>query len=136
MVNRDFKSILELFQAFPDEQACVEHLIAIRWDGNVISPFDSTSTVYKCKNNKYKCKNTGKYFSVKTGTMFDNTKVSLQKWFFAIWLMTSYKKDVSSIQLAKDIGVTQKTAWLMQQRIRKCYEIENNEMGVNSWKMK
>ena len=66
MINRDFNSILELMQAFPDEQSCIDHLEALRWNGYVISPFDPLSKVYKCKNNRYRCANTGKYFNVKT----------------------------------------------------------------------
>lgn len=126
MINRDFNSILELMQAFPDEQSCIVHLEDLRWNGYVISPFDSTSKVYKCKNNRYRCAKTGKYFNVKTGTLFDNTKIPLRKWFLAIWLITSHKKGISSVQLAKDIDVTQKTAWFMLQRIRKCFGIEND----------
>ena len=126
MINKNFKSILELLRAFPDEQSCIDHLEALRWDGFVVSPFDATSKVYKCKDNKYRCKNTGKYFNVKTQTLFDNTKVALQKWFLAIWLVTSHKKGISSLQLAKDIDVTQKTSWFMLQRIRKCFGIEND----------
>jgi len=126
MINKDFNSILELIETFPNEQSCIDHLELLRWDGYVISPFDEFSTVYKCKDNKYRCRNTGKYFNVKTGTLFDNTKVKLQKWFIAIWLITSHKKGISSAQLARDIAVTQKTAWFMLQRIRKCFGIENN----------
>lgn len=126
MINKDFNSILELLNTFPNEQSCIEHLEELRWNGNVVSPFDSNSKVYKCKNNKYRCKNTGKYFNVKTNTLFDNTKIELQKWFLAIWLVTSHKKGISSLQLSKDLNVTQKTAWFMLQRIRKCFDIENN----------
>lgn len=126
MINQDFKSILELINAFPDEETCIKHLEELRWNGYVVSPFDRTSTVYKCSSHKYRCKNTSKYFNVKTGTLFDNTKVKLQKWFMAIWLVTSHKKGISSLQLAKDIDVTQKTAWFMLQRIRACFGIENN----------
>lgn len=126
MINQEFNSIIELMQAFPNEQSCIDHLEALRWNGYVISPFDPLSKVYKCKNNRYRCANTGKYFNVKTGTLFDNTKVPLQKWFLAIWLITCHKKGVSSLQLARDIDVTQKTAWFMLQRIRKCFGIEND----------
>ncbi len=126
MINKDFSSILDLLQTFSNEQICIEHLEELRWNGRVVSPFDSSSKVYKCKGNKYRCKNTSKYFNVKTGTLFDNTKVKLQKWFLAIWLVTSHKKGISSIQLAKDIDVTQKTAWFMLQRIRNCFGIEND----------
>jgi len=121
MINKDFKSIPELLEAFPDEESCIKHLEELRWEGNPVSPFDSTSTVYKCKGDRYRCRNTGKYFNVKTDTIFDNTKMSLRKWFLAIWLVTCHKKGVSSCQLARDIGISQKSAWFMLQRIRQCF---------------
>lgn len=125
MINQKFNSILDLLKAFPDEQTCIDLLTELRWNGNVVSPFDPTSKVYICKGNKYRCKNTGKYFNVRTGTLFDNTKVELQKWFLAIFLVTSHKKGISSLQLAKDIDVTQKTSWFMLQRIRNCFGFDN-----------
>jgi len=127
MINKDFNSILELLQEFPDEQTCIDHLEQLRWNGNVESPFDASSKVYNCKGNKYKCKNTGKYFNVKTNTIFDNTKMELQKWFLAIWLVTSHKKGISSLQLGRDLNITQKSAWFMLQRIRKCFGIDDIE---------
>lgn len=127
MINQDFNSLFELFDTFPTEQSCIDHLEWLRWHGNVISPFDSSSVVYKCKDNKYRCKNTGKYFNVKTNTMFDSSKVSLRKWFAGIWLVTCHKRGVSSIQLGKDIGVTQKTAWFMLHRIRKAFGMSNDD---------
>jgi transposase-like protein len=126
MINKDFNSIIELLQSFPTEQTCIDHLEKLRWNGHVVSPFDVTSQVYVCKDNKYRCRKTGKYFNVRTGTLFDNTKVPLRKWFFAIWLVTSHKKGISSIQLSKDIDVTQKTAWFMLQRIRNCFGFDND----------
>jgi transposase-like protein len=121
MFSDNFKSILDLLNIFPDESTCVIFLEKQRWAGNIISPFDVDSKVWKCAGNKYMCANTGKYFNVKTGTLFDNTKISLQKWFIAIWLLTSHKKGISSAQLAKDLGVTHKTAWHMSHRIRNCF---------------
>lgn len=135
MITENFKSILDLFKAFPTEQSCIDHLEKLRWDGFVVSPFDSTSKVYKCKDNRYRCKNTGKYFNVKTNTLFDNTKIELRKWFAAIWLVTSHKKGISSLQLSRDIDVTQKTAWFMLQRIRNCFGIENNNELTNTVEM-
>ncbi|MDO6737114.1 IS1595 family transposase [Wenyingzhuangia sp. 2_MG-2023] len=126
MISNDFNSILELINAFPNEQACINHLEKLRWNGNVVSPFDNTSKVYNCKGNKYKCKNTGKYFNVRTQTIFDNTKMPLQKWFLAIWLVTSHKKGISSLQLGRDLDITQKSAWFMLQRIRNCFGIDND----------
>ena len=126
MFNTNIKSVFELTQIFSTEQDCINYLELLKWNKLPVSPFDETSTVYKCKNNKYRCKNTGKYFNVKTGTMFENSKIGLRKWFLSIWLVTSHKKGISSMQLARDIGVTQKTAWFMLQRIRACFVIENN----------
>lgn len=128
MFNKEVKSVLDLIKAFPTEESCILHLEKIRWyNDNVISPFDYTSKVYKCKGNKYQCKNTGKYFNVKTNTIFDNTKLELQKWFLAIWICTSYKKGISSIQLGRELGITQKSAWFMMQRIRKCFSIDSDD---------
>lgn len=131
MINIHFDSIPALLKAFPDEQTCITHLEELRWNGNVISPFDPTSKVYACRGNKYRCKNTGKYFNVRTSTLFDNTKIELQKWFLSIYITTSHKKGISSIQLSKDIGVTQKTAWFMLQRIRNCFGIDNDTLLDN-----
>lgn len=70
----DFKSLPEFSKLFPDEQACITFLEKERWGDHVVSPFDPESKVYKCKGNRYKCKNTGKYFNVRTGTIFENSK--------------------------------------------------------------
>jgi transposase-like protein len=113
-----FKSILDLVKAFPNEQACIDYLEKSKWNGNVVSPFDETSKVYKCRGNKYQCKNTNKYFNAKTGTIFENTKIPLQKWFLALYIFSSHKKGISSHQLAKDIDVEQKTAWFLLHRLR------------------
>ncbi len=125
MIGFAFKSLFELLRAFPSDEECISYLEEMRWNGNVVSPFDPDSKVYKCKGHNYRCKNTGKYFNVKTNTLFDNTKIELQKWFMAIWIATSHKKGISSLQLSKDIDVTQKTAWFMLQRIRNCFGVEN-----------
>ena len=101
----DFNSLFDLVQIFSSEEKCIEYLESVRWKDGVISPFDPTSKVYKCSKG-YWCKNTNKVFNVKTRTIFENTKISLQKWFMAIWLITSHKKGISSIQLSKDIHVT------------------------------
>ena len=112
--------------AFPDEDSCLDHLENIRWKDGITSPFDPESKVYKCKNHRYKCKNTGKYFNVKTNTLFEGTRIRLQKWFIATWMFLTHKKGVPSCQLARDLGVTQKTAWFMLHRIRLCFSFEND----------
>lgn len=82
-----FNTLLEFYQVFPDEQSCIDFLEESRWAGNIISPFDPASKVYRCKGNRYKCKNTGKYFNVRTGTIFENSKVSLRKWMLACYFV-------------------------------------------------
>lgn len=121
----EFKSIQDLLKAFPTEQACIEHLETLRWNGTPVSPFDPASTVYKCKGGRYKCKSTGKYFNVKVGTIFEDTKIPLQKWFLALYVFSSHKKGISSHQLAKDIDVTQKSAWFMLHRLRYAFDHPN-----------
>lgn len=122
---KEFTSILDLIKKFPDEQSCIDQLGAIRWGGNVVSPFNAESKVYKCKGNKYKCKETGKYFNVRTGTIFEDTKLPLRTWFLAIYLIASHKKGISSHQLSRDLSVTQKSAWFILQRIRYAFDHEN-----------
>lgn len=120
-----FKSLLDLVKAFPTEEACILHLEALRWNGTPVSPFDTTSKVYKCKGYRYKCKNTGKYFNVKVGTIFEDTKIPLQKWFMALYIFSSHKKGISSHQLARDIDVTQKSAWFLLHRLRYAFAHPN-----------
>lgn len=95
-----FDTLTELIRKFPDEDTCIKYLEEVLWEGKPVSPFDPSSKVYKCKNGKYKCKNTGKYFTVKTGTIFAGTKVSLQDWLVAIWL--SHKGGLSHERFKKN----------------------------------
>lgn len=116
-------------KAFPDEEACIAYLERIRWRGTVVSPFDASSKVYKCAGHRYKCKNTNKYFNVKTGTVFEDTKIPLVKWFMAIYLFSAHKKGISSHQLARDIGVTQKSAWFLLHRLRYAAALPNSPLA-------
>jgi transposase-like protein len=116
-----FQSIFELIAKFPNEAACIQHLEAIRWANGVVSPFDPPSKVYTTKRG-YKCKNTGKYFNVRTATVFEDTKLPLQKWFLALYLFSSHKKGISSHQLAKDLDITQKSAWFVLHRLRYIFD--------------
>lgn len=114
-------------EMFPDEESCIRYFENLRWGDKVVSPFDPTSKVYKCANGKYKCRNTGKYFNVKTRTVFESTKLPLRLWVYAIFIFMSHKRGISSCQLARDLGVTQKTAWNMLHKIRKFMESQNKQ---------
>lgn len=126
-----FKSIRELLNVFSTERKCEKFLKEVRWGKEVVSPYDGTAKVYKCSRNRFRCAKTGKDFNVKTGTLFENTKIELRTWFVAIYIITSHKKGISSLQLSKDLNVTQTTAWFILHRIRKCFEIENNTILDN-----
>ena len=110
MFDFKFRTLIELTETLSDEQKCIDLLEQILWNGNPVSPFDPTSKVYMCKNNRYRCKNTGKYFNVKTGTIFENTKVSLKNWFIVIWMCMSHKGGLSSMEIQRTLKITQKTA--------------------------
>lgn len=118
MVNSAFSSTIEILEAFPDETSCISHLEQLRWNGNVVSPFDPFSKVYPCKDSRYRCRNSGKYFNARTGTIFQNSRIPLQKWFVAIWMVSNQQK-ITSVALSQELGLTQKTAWYMLQRIKK-----------------
>lgn len=117
------ESLFDFLKSHPSEQDCINYFEEKRWKGKVISPFDPKSKVYKCKDNKYRCKNTDKYFTVKTGTIFRNSNLSLQKWFLALYILSTYKKGFSSCQLAKEIKTTQKTAWFVLHRLRDIFDL-------------
>ncbi|KLL04507.1 MAG: transposase IS1595 [Mycoplasmataceae bacterium RV_VA103A] len=119
----NLKSLFDFLKSNPSEQNCINYFEERRWRGKVISPFDSSSKVYKCANNRYKCKNTSKYFTVKTGTIFRNSNISLQKWFLSLYILSTYKKGFSSCQLAKEIKTTQKTAWFVLHRLRGIFDL-------------
>lgn len=121
---QQFDSLFTLTQVFSDEKKCVDHFRAIRWPQGVFCPHCGSNHVYDLANGTHKCgeKECANKFSVRHGTIFEDSKISLQKWFMAVYLITSHKKGISSCQLARDIKVTQKTAWFMLQRIRRASE--------------
>jgi transposase-like protein len=130
---QDFDSLFSMMQVFNDEKKCVDHFRALRWPREVICPLCGSVGAYNLSNGTHKCKQKecAKKFTVRNGTIFEDSKIPLQKWFMAIYLVTSHKKGISSCQLAKDIKVTQKTAWFMLQRIRYAADTEdfNGPMG-------
>lgn len=116
----EYKSLIELLAAFPDEKTCVEHLEKLRWPEGIICPLcGSVGKMYRLKRDfKYKCSDCSQTFSVRKGTIFEESRLPLQKWFAASWLVTTNRKGISSPQLAREIGVTQKTAWFVLGRLR------------------
>lgn len=106
-------------EQFPDETACVDWMIKHRWDGEPVCQKCGCLGAYRLSTrNLLKCKACRKQFTVKVGTIFEDSAVPLRTWFLGIFLLTTRKKGISSIQLANDLGVNQKTGWFMLHRIR------------------
>lgn len=125
-----FKNVLEMLTKLPDEKSCREYLEYKRWNGNPCCTACGCKKVYELKidgefNGLRKCSSCKKRFTVRVGTIFEGSHISLQKWLYAIFIFSSHKKGISSHQLSKDINVTQKTAWFMLCRIR--YVLEDRE---------
>ena len=114
-----FNTLDDLTRAFPDEPTCIRHFRAIRWAHGAFCPYCGSTKIYNFSDDRtHKCGDCRQRFSIKVGTIFEDTKLGLRKWFIAIWFLTSHKKGIASAQLARDIGVTQKTAWFMLHRLR------------------
>lgn len=115
-------SVIQLFQMFPDEATSRKWLEDIRWpDGERSCPHCGSLKTAAVPNERpmpYHCGECREYFSVKTGTVMQSSKVPLQKWVIAMYLMSTSLKGVSSMKLHRDLGLTQKTAWLLAQKIR------------------
>ena len=115
-------NLIDIFRKFPDQESCIEHLESVRWHDEPHCPHCGSVHVSRKDDggrigrwNCYGCKSS---FNVLSGTIFEKTRIELQKWFMAIGLIVNAKKSLSSCQLARDLDLNQKTAWYMQQRIR------------------
>lgn len=116
---KSFNSLLQMMKAFPDEQTAIDHFTAIRWKNGAFCPHCGSTRVYHFSDKRnHKCADCRKRFSIRVGTIFEDSKLPLRTWMLAIWLITSHKKGIASTQLAKDLGITQKSAWFVTHRLR------------------
>ena len=115
-------NLITIFQRFPDQEACIEHLERIRWGDTPGCPHcGSVSVAPKADGDRvgrWNCHDCRSSFNVLSGTIFEKTKIPLQKWFLALGLMVNAKKSLSSHQLSRDLDLNQRSALYMQQRIR------------------
>jgi len=115
-----FKNLIEFQKQFSTELKCIKYLEKLRWNNKPVCP--------RCKSNKktykftkiglYACGSCRREFGIRKGTIFEDSPLALTKWFMAFYFEISSPKAISSIQLSKEIGTTQKTAWFVQQRVR------------------
>ena len=131
-----FKTLPQLIAAFPTEQSAIDHLAAIRWANGLFCPHCGCADQAKVKrmnkgvkdqdgkvvrsepSNQYKCYACREKFTVRVGTIFQDTKLPLTTWYAAIWLITNHPKGIASTTLATDLGITQKSAWHVLHRLR------------------
>lgn len=123
-----FDNLISLMVYFNSNDVCKKAIIESRWpDGDVVCPYCGGHHCAERTDGRFRCKACGKNFSCLVGTIFENTKLPLIKWFVAMYLISSHKKGVSSYQLSRDIKVTQSTAWYMLQKIRLLYPQTDEE---------
>lgn len=132
---REFTNLKQLINTFRTEAECRDYLVQLRWNGAPVCPKCGHSRSYHINAGKrFKCANKAcqKRYSAITGTVFENSNVPLSTWFPALYLIASHKKGISSCQLARDLGVTQKTAWFMLHRIREALKSGNSSLLVGT----
>jgi transposase-like protein len=114
------KSLVEMVRYFSDPDVCIEFVAAMRWvDGIAQCPHCGKSNAGFLKTRRiWKCRECRKQFSVKTDSIFEESPIGLDKWLAAIWLVVNCKNGISSYEIARDLKVTQKTAWFLLHRIR------------------
>jgi len=126
------KTLIEAIKYFSDPDICLDFVAKLRWPNGVACPtcgstdlrFIKTRRIWECKAQHEK-----RQFSVKVGTIFEDSAVGLDKWLAAIWMIANAKNGVSSYEVARGLGVTQKTAWFMMHRIRLAMGVDNGKFS-------
>jgi len=123
-------SLYQFFQRFPGEEAARAYFEGNRWNGEVSCPHCGSLSVAAIKSLKpmpYRCRDCRQHFSVRTGTVLAESRLPLHKWLMAIYMMTTARKGIPSTQMARELGITQKSAWFLAQRIRETWLASSGE---------
>ncbi len=121
-MERDPKTLQEAVVYFADPTNCREYVVARRWADGVVCPTcGNTKVSFLSNQNKWQCSShhAKRQFTVKTGTIFEDSPISLDKWLVGMWLVVNCKNGISSCEISRDLGITQKSAWHMMHRIRR-----------------
>ena len=125
-------SVIKLFEMFPDEGSAREWLENICWKEKRICMRCGGANTRETKGHKtmpYWCTDCRRYFSVRTGTIMESSRIPLRKWVIGIHLMTASKQGLSSMSLHRELGITQKSAWFMLKKVRHNWSEECNLLG-------
>ena len=127
-MEREPKTLQEAVQYFSDPDKCLDYVVVRRWPNGVTCPTcGSQKVTFLAKQRRWQCKakpkHTGRQFSVKVGTIFEDSPLGLDKWLVAMWLLVNCKNGISSYEVARDLGITQKSAWYMVHRIRLAVQV-------------
>ena len=117
-------------RAFPDEKAAVSFIESIRWDGKPVCPkCGGASTSPRPKRHGHRCKSCRVDFTVRIGTIFEGSNAKMHQWLYAIYLLQTARKGISSLQLSKEIGLCQKSSWFMLHRLRESCGISAEKLN-------
>ncbi len=113
------KTLQEAIRYFKDEQTCIDAIAELRWPNGVVCPKCShNEQYYLATQRRWKCKQCKKQFSVKVGTIFEDSAIPLDKWLIALWMLVNCKNGISSYEVGRALGITQKSAWFVLHRLR------------------
>jgi transposase-like protein len=120
-MQNELKTLSDAIRYFSDEQVCIDTIAAMRWPDGPQCPaclMPDTRQHWLKNQRRWQCRDCGKQYSVKVNTIFEDSAIRLDKWLTAMWMLANCKNGVSSYEIHRSIGVTQKSAWFMLQRIR------------------
>lgn len=119
MKSAETLSIYSFMKRFPDEESATRFFEEQIWGDTPICPYCNSKETSPRKSRKgHRCRNCRKDFTIRVGTIFENSRLPLHKWLYAMYLLVTSRKGISSLQLSKEIDITQKTAWFLLQRLR------------------
>jgi transposase-like protein len=128
-------TLVDAVKYFSDEQVCIDEVAAMRWpDGQIFCSHcgEVGNVLWLANQKRWKCRGCKKQFSVKVGTIFHDSPLGLDKWMVAMWMLANCRNGVSSCEIARTLGITQKSAWHMLHRIRKAMtDVSGDKLGGN-----
>ena len=123
-------SAYQFFKSFPNESSAIKYIEGLRWADGITCPHCNSGRTSRMKDSQYhQCKDCRKKFTVRTGTIFERSHIPLDKWLYGMYILQTARKGVSSLQLSKELGITQKATWFMLHRLREACNVEADRIG-------